>query len=315
MIRRPEIRKDYIQDKYVIIAPRRGKRPRLVRKPEQPRPSLKDSIFSPQNINSTQALYTVGPKNNWRIKVVPNKFPAVSVSNPKAYGRQEVIIETPNPRPELHQLSVKNIAELLKTYGLRADELVKDKKIQYILTFKNAGGGSGASLMHSHSQIFASDFIPPHLLDKSQKLQEYKIRTGRCIYCDIIKKEIKGPRKVYADKHVVAFTPYASMYNYECWIMPLRHHDNISVLDHEEYYAWAKILKHLLKKVDTLKLAYNYYLHRVINDNDQHVYMKIVPRGEIWGGVEIGSGVVINPIDPDEAAKYYRRGLNKRSSK
>ena len=99
------------------------------------------------------------------------------------------------------------------------------------------------------------------------------------------------------------------MFNYEIWIMPLRHLDNITDLNKEERKSWAKILKHILKKIGLLNLSYNFYFHQVINDEDQHLYMKIVPRGSVWAGVEIGSGLIINPIEPEEAAKFYKKDL------
>ena len=177
------------------------------------------------------------------------------------------------------------------------------------MIFKNDGGVAGASLKHAHSQIFATQFLPPHLFDKSQRQQAYKLKHGHCVYCDVIAKESKGPRLVYRDKNVVAFTPYASMFNYEIWIMPIKHRDNITELTESEMKSFAKILKHVLGKIGQLDLPYNFYFHQVINDNDQHLYMKIVPRGSVWAGVEIGSGLIINPIDPDEAASFYRQGL------
>lgn len=71
--------------------------------------------------------------------------------------------------------------------------------------------------------------------------------------------------------------------------------------------SFAKFLKKILKKIDLLGLPYNYYFHQVINDEDQHLYMKITPRGSVWAGVEIGSGLIINPVSPEEAAKFYRK--------
>jgi len=174
------------------------------------------------------------------------------------------------------------------------------------LIFKNNGGKAGASLQHAHSQIFATQFLPPHLLDKSQKTQEYKMTTGQCAYCDVIKKEKNSPRLIYKDKYVTAIAPYASMHNYEAWILPNRHLDNITQLTENEKKSFAKILKKILNKVTDLGLPYNYYFHQVINDEDQHLYLKIKPRGSIWAGVEIGSGLIINPIAPEDAAKYYR---------
>ncbi len=306
-----EIRKDYIQEKYVIIAPKRGKRPHdtIIPKKHQKKKLDSSCIFCPQNINNVSSLYLKGEKSNWDIKVIANKFPAVSLDNKKAYGQQEVVIETPDHTKELEDLSVNHIAELLEAYSQRTKVISHNKNIEYILIFKNDGGVAGASLQHAHSQIFATKFLPPHLLDKSQRQQEYKLKTGRCVYCDVIHQETKGLRLVYKDKEVIAFTPYASMFNYEVWIMPLRHLDNITELNKEEKKSWAKILKHILNKIGQLDLPYNYYFHQVINDEDQHLYMKIIPRGSIWAGVEIGSGLIINPIMPRSAAEFYRQDL------
>lgn len=308
-----EIRKDYIQEKYVIIAPKRGKRPQELKSPAVcSRPQREKScVFCPSKINKIKALLTIGDPKHWQVKVIKNKFPAVALDNPKAYGTQEIVIETPDHKLEMDDLSPEHIKLIFDAYARRTKEISKNKKIEYILIFKNNGGRAGASLLHSHSQIFATRFLPPHLIDKSQKVQEHKIKTGRCVYCDVIKKESRSNRLVYKDKYIIVFTPYASIHNYEIWILPQRHIDNITLLNYEEKMAWAKILKHILNKINKLCLPYNFYFHQVIHDEDQHLYMKIVPRGSVWAGVEIGSGLIINPISPESAAKFYRKGLKK----
>lgn len=302
-----EIRKDYIQEKYVIIAPRRNQRHHDI---EQPQVTEKvDStkcVFCPKNIEDELIIHKYDEKVPWSMLVLKNKFPAVTLENPKAYGLQEVIVEAPDHIAELEDLPEEHIARLLDVYSDRTLSITKNQKIEYILIFKNNGGKAGASIQHAHSQIFATSFLPPHLLDKSQKVQEYKLKHGTCVYCDVIKNEVAGPRFVFKDDYAIAFTPYASIHNYEVWIMPLRHVDNVTVLNHDEQRSFAKILKRVLQKIYKLNLPYNYYFHQVIHDNDQHLYMKITPRGSVWAGVEIGSGVVINPVSPEDAAKYYR---------
>lgn len=306
-----EIRKDYIQDKYVIIAPRRSRRPNDVTiRPDQSSKQFDEACqFCPTKLQGIKGLHHLGTAKNWRVKVLANKFPAVTLDNPRAYGQQEVVIETPDHTRELEDLPLEHISDLLTVYADRTKAITKNKKIEYILIFKNNGGTAGASLQHAHSQIFATNFLPPHLVDKSQRQQAYKLGKGTCVYCDVIKKEKVSPRLVWQDRNVIAFTPYASMFNYEIWIMPKRHLDNITELTSVEKLSWAKILKHSLKKISQLNLPYNYYFHQVINDEDQHLYMKIVPRGSVWAGVEVGSGLIINPIAPEEAAKFYRQGL------
>ena len=306
-----EIRKDYIQNKYVIIAPQRGKRPHDLERPQRQSLPKKDCVFCPGVVDKNNKILltvekTAEAKEPWAIKVLTNKFPSVSIDNPKAYGQQEVVVETPNHQKELEELSDQRIVAILQAYAERTKAISKDKKIEYILTFKNNGGAAGASLQHAHSQIFATAFLPPNLKDKSKKVHDYKIRTGRCIYCDVIKKELKGPRLIARDRHVVAFCPYASRHNYEVWLMPRRHLDNIMLLSAAERLSFAKLLKKILKKINQLGLPYNYYFHQIIHDEDQHLYMKITPRGSVWAGVEIAAGLIINPIAPEEAAKFFR---------
>lgn len=302
-----EIRKDYIQDKYVIIAPRRGVRPHEAVSSVPQKTVPPPCRFCPEKLDQEEYVLEVGGRKGWQIKVVPNKFPAVSLDNPDAYGVQEVVVETPQHGQHLEELADEQVTKLLVVYASRTKAIAENKKIEYILIFKNSGGPAGASLQHAHSQIFATHFLPPHLFDKSQKVQAYKLKTGRCVYCDVIGKERQGPRLVFEDKNVVAFTPYASMHNYEIWILPRRHLDNVTLLTDAERLSWAKILKHILKKIAALNLPYNFYFHQVIHDEDQHLYMKITPRGSIWAGVEIGSGLIINPVAPEEAAAYYKQ--------
>lgn len=307
LAQKPEIRKDYVQDKYVIIAPRRGKRAHDFEQMISKVVHKKRCGFCPENIETDLIIKKYGGQDkNWSLVVLKNKYPAVTLDNPKAYGEQEVIVEAPDHTKELEDLSVSEIKNLFDVYAERTKEISENKKIEYILIFKNNGGRAGASLAHAHSQVFATAFIPPHVLDKSQKTQKYKMDHGSCVYCDVIKKERKSPRFVWEDKYVIAFTPYASMHNYEIWLMPVRHLDNIMVLSDVEKKSFAKILKIILQKIEKLNLPYNYYFHQVIKDEDQHLYMKITPRGSVWAGVEIGSGLIINPIAPEDAAQFYR---------
>lgn len=303
-----EIRKDYIQEKYVIIAPRRSARPALERPVcEEQHPPASRCPFCPARLSPREIIATSGPGDPWEIAVVENAYPAVSLENVKAYGKQEVVIETPDHAVQLEDLHEEHIADILSMYGARTSVLSEMANMEYILTFKNSGGRAGASLLHAHSQLFATSFLPPHLLDKSQKIQEYKLRHGTCVYCDVMRRERESPRFVWEDEKVIAFSPYASMHNYEVWILPKRHIDNISLLTEQERLSWATILKQLLLSIIALKLPYNFYFHQLVHDEDQHVYMKITPRGSVWAGVEIGSGLIINPVPPEEAAEYYRQ--------
>ncbi len=302
---RSEIRRDYIQEKYVIIAPRRAKRHHLLA--SQPRPlTATTCFFCPENIQREEIIQLIGPRTRWDFAVLKNKFPAVSPNNPQAYGWQEIIVETSHPWNQLEDLPAEKIAKLLKLYGQRVKDITKNKKIKYVIIFKNNGGSAGATITHSHSQIFATNFIPPQLQDKSERVLAYRLKHGACVYCDVIKKERRGPRLIAERQGIITFAPYASMYNYEVWLLPRRHLTSITELNETERRGWAYLLQKILMATNRLGLPYNFYFHENVFDKNVHLYMKITPRGSVWAGVEIGSGVAINAVAPEEAAKYYR---------
>ncbi|MDD5071258.1 MAG: DUF4931 domain-containing protein [Patescibacteria group bacterium] len=303
-----EIRKSYLLNKYVIITPGRAGRPRDIKEKTVIK-KMESCPFCPKNINQaniTDWLPTNNSSENWQVLTVKNAFPAVELKNKKAYGAQEVIIETPIHAKELADLTEAQIGKVFEMYIRRTKAMAKNKKIKYILCFKNQGSKAGASIVHAHSQIFSTAIIPPELTEEEKAVKNYQTKTGRCAYCDIIKKEMRGKRKIFADKHIAAFAPYASEYHYEAWIFPKRHLDNIALLNPDELKSFAKILKKILTKMQRLGLSFNYFLHNVTPDKNQHLYLKIQPRDSVWAGVELGSGIVINSVSPETAAKYLR---------
>lgn len=302
-----EIREDFIHDRFVIIAPKRSQRPHDVIEHKEIPVKSKDCPFCQEvKFMSQPPLYQIGPDKSWEIKVIRNIFPVVSPRNPKVYGHHEIVIETPHHNKELADFSEGHIIRLFETYAARIKALQRDKKIVYILIFKNHGGKAGASLVHAHSQIFATGVIPPHVVDKLTRAENYRIKFGICYYCELIGKEIRGPRKIYSDKYVAAFAPYASTYNYEAWILPKRHVDDLNQFTDDEMGSLAKAIKLVVTKINKLNLPYNYYVHQTLTDKSEHFYLRICPRKDVWAGIELGSRLIVNTVAPEAAAKFYR---------
>jgi len=308
MKHKSEIRKAYLQDKYVIITPGRAKRPRDI-KEETVIKRTAACPFCPGNIKETalkdKIIKPDDPKK-WLVASIDNIFPAVTLDNERAYGAQEVIIETRRHNDDLDDLSIDEIEQVLRMYARRTEIISKIDKIDYVLCFKNQGSKAGASIVHAHSQIFATNIIPPEVNSEIAAAQSYKIKHGNCPYCDIIKKEMRSERKVFEDKYVAAFTPYASEFHYESWVFTKRHIDNITQMKPAELKSFATAMKKILTKIGALDLSFNYFLHQIISNRDQHFYLKIQPRDSIWAGIELGSGLIINSVSPEAAAKYYR---------
>ncbi len=302
-----EIRKHYFLERYVIISPKRGKRPHKILKVEMTEEETKSCFFCPKELDDRKHVFQIlDNRGGWLVKVVENKYPALTLNNPKAYGRQEVVIDTPDHRKELHELSVDHIVKVIDAYIQRNQELSKIDGINYVLVFKNEGGKAGASVMHSHSQIYALPLVPPMIEEETLAIDRYIIEKNSCPFCDIISGEQNGPRVAWEDKNFIVICPFASESPYGAWFMPKRHVNNIDNLKEGEKKSLAKALKTILKKVDDLDMSYNYFFHDSLSCEDQHMTLKLAPRPNVWAGLELGTGIIINTVSPEDAAKYYR---------
>lgn len=303
-----EIRKHYFLDKYVIIAPKRNKRPHKVQRVEKETEEI-SCFFCPGKTEKKLDVCEVkdpSKKYPWLVKVLDNKFPALTLDNQKAFGKQEIVIDTPEHNKEIHELSINHIVKIIETYIDRNKALTKIDGINYVLMFKNEGGRAGASAPHSHSQIIALPMVPPMIEEETIAVDRYVIEHNSCPYCDVIEGEKNGPRVAWEDEHWLVVCPFASESPYGAWFIPKRHVSSIDDLNQSEKKSLARALKKILKKVDDLDMAYNYFFNDSLSCEDQHMILRLAPRPNIWAGLELGTGIIINPVPPEVAAKYYR---------
>jgi UDPglucose--hexose-1-phosphate uridylyltransferase len=303
-MKKSEIRKDYLSNRYVIIAPGRKKRPHQFK--EEVIEIHKASPFTPDKTKKVKIIDSLG-RGQRRIISIPNIFSAVTPNNPKAYGFQEVVVETPDPNLRLADLSIVQIKDLFAMYQRRTKALLKKPHINYVVCFKNEGSSSGASITHAHSQIFATEIVPPRILETLERLNEYKINHGYSFYKEFITKEMKSPRRIFEDKQVAAFCPYASAYENEVWIVTKREVGNITKLNNAEKSSMARILFHLLQPLKKTRSSYNYFFHTIKDSSLDRLCLRIEPRAHIWAGVELDSSMSVNFVAPEEAAKMYRK--------
>jgi len=311
----PELRKDYVLDRYVIIATDRGKRPHQFT--EEEKKSDKTCYFCPGNEHLTPPeKYRVATGDTWKIRVFDNKFPAV-VPNGKsvittdnryftyadAFGFHEIVVETSDHTKQLADLSVEEIKEVLDVYRLRINELSKVDGIKYVAVYKNKGEEAGCSIVHSHTQIVAYNLLPQSLQEKENAVK----LLGNCPYCEIIQIEKDSDRRIHEDDHVAAFTPYASRFPYEAWIFPKRHVLRLDELTSDEMMSIAGALKRILNKLGELSVPYNFYLH--YGTSKLHLQILIQPRfaKAKWAGFELSTETIINPVSPEQAAEFYRK--------
>lgn len=302
---RSEIRKHYFLDRYVIIAAGRGQRP------DAPTGKGEDHKTEPAGspaIELETALIEIpGPDGQWAVKVIDNKFPALSTDWPKGYGKHEIVVETPQHSTEFSELPVEQIERVLEAFRRRLTTLSQLHGVRYVSVFKNDGHSAGGSLNHAHSQILALPLVPPQIELESQAAAAYRDQHGRCPHCDaLIWEERQEVRLVYADKHLVAFAPYASSAGYEVWLVPRGHRRRLADLSAPETHSLAVALKLVTAKVDSIQLGYNFFIQESLPEAEGHMIVKLQPRWSNWAGLELATGVMVNTVPPEQAAAWYR---------
>ncbi len=311
----PELRKDYILDRFVIVSESRGLRPFEFKKTETP-VKVETCFFCPGNEKLTPPeIARINDKaGKWKIRVFPNKFAAAKLEgNPEirtdnkyytfssAYGQHEIIVETPDNNKQLHQLDKEEIAEILKVYKSRIIELRKTPNIKYVCIFKNHGIDAGTSIAHSHTQVITTNLIPTEISDKLEAISRYQ----SCPYCEIIRSEKDSYRRCYENNYFVAFAPYASRFHYEIWVFPKQHIKSITDMDDNALSELADIMKKILIRIGLMNVSYNMSL-QYSDDEKFHFHIEFMPRISIFGGFEFATGITINSVSPEDAAKFYR---------
>ncbi len=328
----PELRKDPIIGRWVIISTERAKRPSDFKLEPEPTGNSNNCPFCEGHEMSTPPEILAyrndhsGPNGpGWRIRVVPNKFPALRIEgslerhgegmfdNMTGVGAHEVMIETPKHFENLTQLPEQAVEELIWTYHDRLIDLKKDPRLRYVMIFKNKGLAAGASLEHTHSQLIALPVVPKRVSEELVGSREYYSFKERCIFCDIIRQELKdGLRVVLENPGFVAIEPYAPRAPFETWILPKVHNPRFENAQKQEYEQLAKILQQTLKKIEAAlgNPPYNYMIHTTPFHHEEspyyHWHLEIMPKLTKFAGFEWGTGFYINPTPPEQAAEFLR---------
>jgi len=328
----PELRKDPITGRWVIISTDRAKRPTdFVRESVQ----IHGKGFCPfcyGNEDKTPPEILVYGRNGgspnssgWRIRVVPNKFPALGIEGDldregeglfdrmNGVGAHEVIIETPDHNATLAMLPEKAIEDVLWAYRDRMLDLKNDKRFRYVLIFKNHGEAAGASLEHTHSQLIALPIVPKRVREEVDNSKHYYAEKERCIFCDMIRQELdSGVRVISESDFFVALAPYAPRFPFEIWLLPKQHGSAFENNQSPLYSNLARVLKDNLMRLDSVldRPAYNMMIHtspigEEVNEH-YHWHIEIMPKLTKVAGFEWGTGFYICPTPPEEAARFLR---------
>lgn len=327
----PDLRKDPIVGRWVIVAKSRAKRPHDF----ESTPTIPAGKFCPfcsGNEASTPGEILAyrphgSPANRpgWRVRVVPNKFPALEIEGDlnkrgegmydmmRGVGAHEVIIESPEHVVSTADLPEEALREVFWVYRERLLDLKKDRRFVYGMLFKNVGSAAGASLEHTHSQLIVTPIVPISVQEEMTGSLGFFNFRGRCVFCDMVQQELAGEKRIVLDTPgFVAFAPFASRFPFETWILPKQHASHYESVSRHAVDELAHVMKQVIGKIETAldRPAYNYIVHTAPFDSPDlghyHWHIEIIPRLTKTAGFEWGTGFYINPVPPEEAAAFLR---------
>jgi UDPglucose--hexose-1-phosphate uridylyltransferase len=327
----PELRRDPIHGRWVIISTERGRRPSdFVTEERRPIGGFcplceGNEDKTPPEIIAFRENGTPPNTPGWTLRVVPNKFPALRIEGElnregegiydkmNGIGAHEVVIETPLHYETIATLPLKAVKDVLWAYRERMTDLRRDQRFRYVLVFKNHGVAAGASLEHSHSQIIALPIVPRRVAEEMEGAQNYFHYKERCVFCDIIRQELQQKNRLIIENQAfLSIAPFASRFPFETWILPKTHYPVFEHMEPPLYEQAAQILSETLHRLRQVlnDPPYNYIIHTSSFsdlENDQyHWHFEIMPKLTKLAGFEWGTGFYINPTPPEEAAQYLR---------
>lgn len=331
----PDLRKDPITGRWVIIATDRAKRPTdFARQEVKLNGGAATCPFCPGHEYKTPpevlAFRNNGSAANakgWTLRVIPNKFPALRVEGELSregeglydhmtgIGAHEVIVEAPEHVGSLGELSEKRVEDLFWAFRERINDLKKDRRLRYIILFKNHGEAAGASLEHTHSQLIALPVVPKRVQEEIEGARRYYEFKERCIYCDIVRQELTAPtpRLILETEQLAVLAPYASRFPFETWVVPKQHQSHFESADVSTIQSLGSVIRTLVRKLDQVleHPAYNLMVHTApIQDaplGHYHWHVELIPKLTRVAGFEWGTGFYINPTPPEEAASFLRQ--------
>ena len=251
------------------------------------------------------------------------------------YGRHEVIIDNSNHGIALHEMSNSHITLLFRTYRNRMQVLYEsDNRLRYVLAFKNFGPAAGASIPHTHSQMIALPVVPDNVQAEVDHSHNYYENHHNCVFCSLIDEALTFETRIYdresgevrrkidvgqyvieRGNKFIAIKPFASRYEWEIHILPLDHQADFIAANDDDLEDFATVLKNTMARLDAVLggVQYNYFLHSIPhnrsfeeNKPSYHWHLEITPRTSIPNGFELGSGLFVNTISPEEAAELLR---------
>ncbi len=341
-----EMRHDWLADRWVIMAPQRSARPSdYVIGPARELDNTNCPFCvghedcTPTAVQSYSTQSSCGT-TGWSVRVVPNKFPAVNsalkglVEIPKCAiaveavdanaaidlfqrrdltGGHEVIVESPQHLHSISQLDREAALLVFTAYRDRLRYWLDERGLAYGVVFKNVGADAGASLVHTHSQLIATNILPADVARATERMQLFLSKESACLFCRMAEDELEQKvRLVERTADFIAFCPFASRFPSMVTIIPTEHESRFQTLTESKLAQLSLLTRRLVRRIEHCfpDAAYNFIIHTSPNrprtPESFHWRIELFPRITKVAGFEWGSDCYINPLAPEAAAAALR---------
>jgi len=237
----------------------------------------------------------------------------VALSSARASGSWRTVVAAPGEHRPLHSVGTATIAEMLGQCRAAIADARRAAQTEYVQVVQNWGAQAVARTNHLCIDLYDLPQVPHRVAEELGGAARYVIREGGCPWCRLVVDETaRGERLVFEDETSVAFAPYASRSPFEVWVVPRRHESDFGRATDADFAATAESLRTVLTRLSTLDgPPYNLVLHtapvREQVDSTFHWHWEIHPRLREIAGLEIGTGLPVNPVSPEDAVDELLR--------
>lgn len=340
----PELRRDPVIGRWVIISTERANRPNQFDHTDIGEDALPagekcpfcegNESMTPPEIYALRKPGTSPNKSGWEVRVIPSISPLLQIEGNldrhgygmydlmNARGAHEIIIDTPQHLKE-YELSKEQMIKSFNVVIDRIRDLEKDPGIKYVLMFRNYGQAAGGGhIKHARFQIIGTPVNLKRVKEELSGAKRYYDYKDRCVYCDIIKQDMAAQKRVMAEStHFIAIAPFASRFPFETWILPKEHSCDFYKIDRTRLPDFVDLTRLIFLKIRKIvgDFPFNFVLHTApfrrnaakggyweTIERDYHWHFELLPILTSVAGFEWGSGFYINPLVPEDACKSIR---------
>lgn len=323
-----EFRQDLVSGEWVLLVT--GRTHSLRKNEDKDNYQTKEECpFEASNISEQHLIGKYPSDNEWHATIIKNKYPAVKqefCTDEKSYGPfktfdpigdHEVIVYPDHDRG-VYKFTVDDFTNMIRVYKKRFTELAeKSECSKYIMIFHNHGRAAGASIYHPHSQIITMPILPPDVARSLFGSFDYYQKYKKKVYSELLEWEQKErTRVIYENEKFIVFCPFVSKYPYEIRIFSKEAHAHFQQMPDDKDKFFADAMYTAFRKLGQVldNPPFNMFIHTAPITNEfgvsthefYHWHLEIIPHLKIDAGFELGTGIEINVINPDDSAQAMR---------